>query len=83
MTIVSAIALYGEGTPGLEFRILWGGNGYEVSRGTATDTHVIIPDTHNGLPVLVIAQYGFQNYVDLVSIELPNTIVGILEIVLI
>jgi len=69
LVVMSMSVLYGQGTPGLEFRLLWGGSGYEVSRGSATDAHVIIPDTHNGLPVRAVADYGFRNYIDLVVLN--------------
>jgi len=76
---LSVSALYGQGTPGLEFSIIRDMPYYEVSRGTATDAHIIIPETHNGIAVIAIAEYGFYSFEDLISISLPSTLLWIGE----
>lgn len=54
------ITLYaGWYTEGLVFEP--GANGYSVSVGEATATDILIPNTHNGLPVTEIADYGFKD----------------------
>ena len=45
-------------------------------RGTCTDKHVVIPDTHNGLPVKEIAG-GFYMDTDLMSIKIGNNVTKI------
>lgn len=65
-------------TPGLAFVLNSDRASYSVSKGTATATNVVIPATYNGLPVTVIANRGFQTYLTLISVSIPNsvTIIG-------
>lgn len=47
-------------TPGLSYKLLEGGGGYEVSRGLANlNGYIVIPDYYNGIPVTKIAAQGF------------------------
>jgi len=67
-------ALFGQATPGLEFTLISGGAGYAVSQGTCNATVVEVPEIYSGLPVTQVAKRGFQDYANLTSISLPNTI---------
>ena len=49
--------------------------GYAVSRGSATDTYIVIPKIHNDLPVTQIG--SFENNNELIGIIIPNTITHI------
>ena len=51
LIILFNLSLSAQGTPGLEFRLINNGTSYAVAKGEATDSHVINPSTHNGLPV--------------------------------
>ena len=76
--MVSAISLVAEGTSGLRFHFFDNyQNAWDVSRGTATDTEIVIPSTFRDLPVTRIEASGFVHFTDLTSIVLPNTITQI------
>jgi hypothetical protein len=78
LTMLLCVALYAnEGTPGLLFEYI--GSAYGVSRGTATDSHIEIPDSHNGLPVTQIVEPGFQNFTTMTSIIIPHSITVIAD----
>ena len=79
LTIVfmSVVALNGEGTQGLEFTLIDRGTAYEVSGGTAQDSHIIIPSIFNELPVTKIAQKAFYRFTNMSSIEIPESITHI------
>ena len=47
--------------------------------GTCTDTDVIVPDVHEGLPVTEIGEKAFYQNKSLVSIKLPESIVKIFD----
>ena len=65
---------------GLEFTLLQSGNAYEVSDiGTCTDTDVVIPSAHNGLPVTSIGDDAFSGCESLTSIATPNSVTTIGE----
>ena len=68
--------LFAEGTPGLDYAMI-GGTSYQVSRGTATATHIEIPDTHEGLPVTRIANSGFRYYDTMLSVTIGNNVTEI------
>lgn len=67
---------------GLEYELTADGTGYSiVGRGTCTDNDVIIPTTHNGLPVKEIGEMAFAYNpqgndfnLDLYSIVLPDSV---------
>ena len=64
-------------TPNLVFTLINNNTAYSVSRGTASDTNVIIPSIYNDLPVIAIADSGFQNFSEMVSIIIPNSVTSI------
>lgn len=52
--------------------------GYTVAGiGTCTDTHVIIPDIYNGLPVTTIGKDAFYNCSSIKTVEIPDTVTTI------
>ncbi len=65
-------------TIGLEFTLIKNGAAYEVSGGT-TDTHIIIPNVYQGLPVTSIGFYAFEDCTSLTSITIPNSVTSIGE----
>jgi hypothetical protein len=71
------------GTPGLEFHRVydWGTgsylNAYAVSRGSANAVHIIIPATHQGLPVTGIASWGFWAFLSMTNMTIPNSVTSI------
>ncbi|MBQ9084673.1 MAG: leucine-rich repeat domain-containing protein [Clostridia bacterium] len=55
-------------------------NGYAViGIGECTDTDIVIPSTHNGLPIIQINSYAFQNCTDITSIVVPDSVTLIEE----
>jgi len=52
-------------------------DGYSVSKGTSTETNIVIPPIHNLLPVRQIASQGFSGYTNLNSITIPDSITSI------
>jgi len=62
---------------GLEFTPILNDTAYEVSRGEAIDTDIVIPPMYNFLPVTRIAEAGFSSNASLTSIVIPNTITTI------
>jgi hypothetical protein len=76
----SIVTLSGTGdivTPGLSYRQINANTSYEVSRGTATSTHIEIPPNHLGLPVTAIAGNGFADFTSMTSISIPNSVTSI------
>ena len=63
------------GTLGLSFQEY--NNGYSVSIGDATDSHIVIPSEYNGKPVIHINMGGFENNTNLKSIVLPDSLISI------
>ena len=43
----------------------------------AADTEIIIPETHNGLPVIGIAANAFRDMTSLVSVSIPDSVISI------
>lgn len=67
---------------GLEYKLINNDTEYEVSRGTCTDSAVVIPATYKGLPVTKIATFGFSIFEKplwLESIVIPDSITEIGE----
>jgi len=62
---------------GLTYTLISGNTAYAVSRGTATATEIIIPPTHNFLPVTMISQSAFAGFTHLTSIFIPEGITTI------
>lgn len=66
------------GTAGLQYTLINGGTGYSVSKGTAANRSVVvIPATHNTLPVTAISDYGFFRCRNLKKVVLPESITRI------
>lgn len=65
---------------GLDYATSLDGQGYMVTGlGTCTDKNIVIPDTHNGLPVTALRYQAFYNCTSLISIEMPDSITSIGE----
>lgn len=65
-------AKYEYGTEGLVYTT--SGTGYEVTGYNGVETDVIIPETHNSLPVVSIKSYAFKGKSSLISITIPNNV---------
>ncbi len=61
-------------TQGLRYELINGGTEYAVSKGTATDVHIVIPSVYNGLPVTTLPSWAFDGYSTMISIEIPASI---------
>jgi hypothetical protein len=65
-------------TKGISYTISEDGTYYTVSSVSGlTDKDIVIPDTYNGLPVRVIGERVFRNYVAITRVHLPNSITAI------
>ena len=63
---------------GLEFMLSNDGESYWLKGiGSCTDTKIVIPNTYNNLPVTYIYEEAFINQTSIVSIIMPDSIVGI------
>ncbi len=65
--------------PSLRYTLNSDGMGYSVAYGTSTDTNVVIPSTHNGLPVTSITSGGFSSITNLVSVVIPDSVISIAD----
>jgi len=63
-----------DATEGLGYILNVDETGYEVSIGEASSTEIIIPNYHNGLPVIGIAENGFRKYTSITSITIPSNV---------
>ncbi len=71
-------AVYANYSIGLEYVLINGGTEYSVkSRGTCTDTEIVIPSTHEGKPVTSIGYEAFYKCTDITSIEIPEGVKSI------
>ena len=61
---------------GLAFKLINGDTEYEVSNGTATSNYIIIPETHEGLPVTRIATYAFYDS-RVKGVAIPSTVTSV------
>ena len=65
------------GTAGLEYTLLDDGT-YEVSGiGSASDQNIVIPATHNEIPVTSISDNAFMSCAAITSINMPDSITSI------
>jgi len=69
--------VWGGSSGDLSFALINNGAEYSVSRGTATETVIIIPETYETLPVTAIATYGFDGFRSLSSITIPSSVTHI------
>ncbi len=70
------ITLYAEwGTTGLVYSSISGG--YSVSGGSANVSNVVIPNSYLGSPILKIDNNAFKGFKNIVSINIPTTVVEI------
>ncbi len=71
-------ALIKKYSEGLEFALNADKKSYSVTGiGSCTDSEVVIPPTYNDLPVTYIRMYAFQYCDNLISVNIPDSIIGI------
>jgi len=66
------------GIPGLEFRFILEGTAYEVRSSTVARAELTIPTMQNDIPVLRIAQNGFRNNQNIVSVVISEGVTTML-----
>jgi hypothetical protein len=67
------------GSEGLVYSINIDRSSYSIkSIGSCTDTHIVVPEMYNGLPVTEIGRYAFAES-NIQSIELPDSLLKICE----
>ena len=64
-------------TEGLTFNLINDGKEYEVGLSNINYTSVLIPDTHNGLPVTRIGDNAFYDKSNLRSVTIPDSVTSI------
>ncbi len=62
---------------GLKFTLNADGASYAVYKGSCTDTEVVIPATHEGLPVTCIGFAAFGNCSSITSVIIPDSVIKI------
>lgn len=66
---------FGKPSEGLDFRLNDNGDSYSlVGRGNCTDTEIIIPSVHEGLPVTEIWEHVWGFSEDITSIVIPDSV---------
>ena len=63
------------GSAGLVFEDI--GGSYSVTGYEGTGGEVVIPETHNGLPVTSIGDYAFEDCTSLTSVTIPDSVTSI------
>ena len=62
--------------PSLAYSLNSDGLGYTVTGiGEVTDTDIVIPDTHEGLPVTGIASWAFRGNTNITSVYIPDSVI--------
>jgi len=81
MTVMLATACNNNQEPiytseGLQFTqmVVQGVTGYSVTRGTATHTHILIPEIYNDLPVVQVGAYSFYGFTELKSVRIAANV---------
>lgn len=64
-------------TEGLAYTLIDEDSAYSVSKGTATDTKIVIPATYNNLPVTMITSNGFSFTTSITEVIIPDSITKI------
>lgn len=69
------IVAVAEGSEGLAYELKSGGDEYMVvGMGSCTDTHLVIPSTHEGLPVSTVDMSAFYNCAEIESVTIPDNV---------
>lgn len=75
---ISLSACNSSGNNDFEYTLSYDRESYIVSGiGECTDTDIVIPATHNGLPVTAIGNSAFSNYITIESITIPECVTTI------
>ena len=74
---VDGVPAVWESTPGLAFTLINNNTAYSVSRGNVSVAEVVIPATHAGRPVTMIANSGFSGYTIMTSVTIPDSVTSI------
>lgn len=68
-----SITAFAADSEGLEYGLNEDGDGYVVTgMGSCTDTNLVIPATHNGLPVTEVGSRAFEKCSSLTSVSMPS-----------
>lgn len=70
-------ALWKAPTAGLVYTLINDDAEYQVSKGTASESNIVIPRFYNGKMVTSIGNDGFKDYSTLTNIEIPSSLTSI------
>ena len=65
------------GSVGLKYTLNSDGKSYSVSKGTCSNSEIVIPSTYNGKPVTIIGYGAFSYFSGLTSIVIPDSVTSI------